>query len=443
MAVARYFSSIAQPTTLAGGISNANLTMQVTAVTGFPTSYPFTLAVDYGTSAEELVDVTNASGTTLTITRAADGTSAQSHSIGAVVRHVSSARDFADFQTHAAATAGVHGVSGTLVGTSDAQTLANKTLTTPSISGATTSGTWTGSPTFSGNLTFTGAPGFRGASTSASALATRVSIGDTTDRLIVSADGTHTWGPGNAVGDVTLGRTGLLALRTNGSLQSSRLNATDVAFSAQVSTDTVERFRAYADGKHEWGPGGSTARDAVLYRNAAGELKTDTAFTATGNLSGGNFPAGAWPAWTPAWSTSTGLHSPSYGNAGVLATYQKVGRSLYFSVSINFGSTTTFGTSVTTNDNWQFLLPAGLLASTTFRDGNVMCGMGRATAGGGATIPVMVRADSTGANFVLDTAGGRQDGAAITNSGTLDSLTPWNWTSNNVIQFSGAVEVTT
>jgi hypothetical protein len=119
----RYYSATALDNTL-----NSSITSVVTTVTlsttpvGYPTSgNPFVLAIDYNTAAEELVLVTAYSGGTLTVTRAFNGTTAQSHNAGALVRHVIVAQDLTDAQNHYAATTSVHGITdtSTLISTSN------------------------------------------------------------------------------------------------------------------------------------------------------------------------------------------------------------------------------------------------------------------------------------------------------------------------------------
>ena len=69
-AVNRYYSSTAVDTTLTGPITNVATSMVVASVSGWPTSYPYTVILDEGTATEEIVSVTAAAGTTLTVTRA-------------------------------------------------------------------------------------------------------------------------------------------------------------------------------------------------------------------------------------------------------------------------------------------------------------------------------------------------------------------------------------
>lgn len=153
MAVNRYYSSTAVDTTLAVGISGSSTSMVVSSVTGFPTSYPYTLAIDYDTSKEELVNVVGASGTTLTVgttVGVADITGRGvdqgdgyrvAHAAGAVVKHIISGRDVREPQEHIAATTSVHGIADTsaLVTASSTTILTNKTITGGSIGGANVS----------------------------------------------------------------------------------------------------------------------------------------------------------------------------------------------------------------------------------------------------------------------------------------------------------------
>jgi hypothetical protein len=96
----RYYSSIAQRTTLSGSILSGATTIAVVAVTGFPATKPYTLILDQDTVNEEVVTVTASSGTTLTVTRGVDGTSGVAHSAGATVNHGVSARDFDEPNVH-------------------------------------------------------------------------------------------------------------------------------------------------------------------------------------------------------------------------------------------------------------------------------------------------------------------------------------------------------
>jgi hypothetical protein len=176
----RNFSATAIQTSLVNSISSAatgdtTTSVAVISVSGFPSTVPYTLILDPDGSKEEVVTVTAASSTTLTITRGQDNTPAVAHSAGTSVRHGVSGRDFKEEQTHIAArgydvdsgilsNAGqthVHGLQtgdGSVVGADQVATLTRKTLTTPVINGATLTGTVssTASIVVSGAGTITG-----------------------------------------------------------------------------------------------------------------------------------------------------------------------------------------------------------------------------------------------------------------------------------------------
>jgi hypothetical protein len=139
----RKYSSRSQQTTLTAGINSTDTSATVvsgTALLGGVTvsaGQTFTIVLDPDTALEEIVDVTAVSTNTLTITRGIDGSSGQAHSAGAVVRHMAIGRDYREANTHIEASSAVHGLTGSVVGTSDTQTLTNKTLTTPTIASFT------------------------------------------------------------------------------------------------------------------------------------------------------------------------------------------------------------------------------------------------------------------------------------------------------------------
>jgi hypothetical protein len=90
----RYYSTVAARTTLSSSIDDTVTSVTVAATTGFPVSFPYTLIIDQHASDQEVVEVTAASGTTLTVTRGVDGTTAVAHDAGSIVNHGVSARDY-------------------------------------------------------------------------------------------------------------------------------------------------------------------------------------------------------------------------------------------------------------------------------------------------------------------------------------------------------------
>lgn len=110
----RYYSSTAVTTTLTASLTSGATSATVASTTGWPTSYPFTVLLDPDTASEEVVNVTNVAGLTITIARGQDGTSGVAHNSGAAVKHGVSARDFDEPNAHVNTASGAHSLDATL-----------------------------------------------------------------------------------------------------------------------------------------------------------------------------------------------------------------------------------------------------------------------------------------------------------------------------------------
>lgn len=389
MANARYYSSIAQQTSLTSGITSGSTSIAVASTTGFPGSTPYTLSIDYGSAGEELVDVTMVAGLSLTVTRAVDGTSATSHNAGAVVRHVSSARDFTESRTHEGGEDQVHGLTGVgndVVGTTETQTLVNKTLDhatgtlrnvdifnvgswVTSVIGDSTQPALSKLAILNNEVALQEMAVFTGAG----ALYLYKQTGDvdgsyrlrmtdsdtTTDRFFVLAGGTSKLVPTTTT---TFPGIDLAAPDTSTSKRAVRVSA---------NGGTTERFTIWNSGQVDISPTAS-ATSGLNVRVASGATPVERIFaanpgpqtadltqwvnssnvvaarvTASGEMS---WTGSAWTTYTPT-LTSDGTN-PTLGNSTLVGRYQKFGRTVILHINLIAGSTWAPGTG-----GYNFTLP--------------------------------------------------------------------------------------
>jgi hypothetical protein len=258
----RKYSSRSQQTTLAAALTDVATTCNVVSGTALlggatvPSGTTFTVVIDPDTALEEIVDVTVVSTNTLTIVRGVETAGAgQAHSAGAVVRHMMIGRDLREANLHIEATNAyndgtgthaMHGIAsgeGDVVGTDKAQTLTQKTLTSPTITGT---GAIAG--VFTGNLTgnVTGSSGSTtGNAATASALQTGRDFQLTGD---VEASAVSFNGTGNLTLTTAIG-TGVIVnadVNASAAIDKTKISGTAITaadtgtvYSAMIADDTI------------------------------------------------------------------------------------------------------------------------------------------------------------------------------------------------------------
>jgi hypothetical protein len=298
---ARYYSSTAIETALSGAIGaqasgQANTSFIVGSVSGFPTSYPYTLIVDPDTSKEEVLTVFAGSGTTLSVYRGADGTQGVAHSAGAVVRHGVSGRDFRESENHIAARGfdidqtildaanqtHVHGIAtgdGVIVGTLKAQTLTQKTLTTPTINGATITGTVTASAATFTSPTISGSPVITGLS-SAGMVSSSATPKDYVDSILGSATSAAV-SAASAAASATAAATSATSAATSATSAASSASASASSASAAATSATSAAASATAATTSATSAAASATAAATSATSAAASATTAAASVAT------------------------------------------------------------------------------------------------------------------------------------------------------------------
>jgi hypothetical protein len=232
----RKYSSRSQQTTLSSGISSSDTSLTVGSGSSLmggktltSTQY-YTVVIDPDTALEEIVDIYSyTSGNTLTVLRGRDGSTGVAHSAGAVVRHMAIGRDYQEANDHIEATSAVHGLSGSVVGTTDTQTLTNKTIDTAS-------NTITGAVTLTGTQTLTNKT-----LTSPTITGTGAIAGTFTGNLTGNVTGTVSGNAGTVTNGVYTTDTGTVTstMIANGTIVNADINSAAAIDKTKISGTAV------------------------------------------------------------------------------------------------------------------------------------------------------------------------------------------------------------
>lgn len=182
----RKYSSRSQQTTLTGTLTSGATSATVVSAsallggTTISSGETFTVVLDPDTAIEEIVDVTAVSSNTLTLTRGVDGSSAQEHSAGAVVRHMAIGRDYREANQHIENTTTAHGITlANIVKTTDTGTVSTGMIADSAVTSAKIA---------DGTIVNADISGTAAIAYSKLALTGSITSSDITDGTIVNAD---------------------------------------------------------------------------------------------------------------------------------------------------------------------------------------------------------------------------------------------------------------
>lgn len=348
----RHYTNLAPPTTLASGITDSDLGATLASLSGYPVTYPYTVAIERATDNEELVLVTNSSGVMATITRAYGGTTAKAHSLGTAWEHVVDATDADEANAHVNASAAVHGLSGTVVGTTDSQTVTNKTISSSTNLATSTDVALTTKAAGSGTAAQIKSLDSAGSTTlfqiAQSGAATITSNATAADVLLVKGPASHS---GRLLDVQNSAAAHLIAADSSGRITHKPSSMSSVAIKVvppDSSVHDVLSFRDNTDASDNFlvDTGGRITSAATI--NLRGWFSDDPIRLP---LDGSKFKvdqngvvtcSNTWTSYTPAW-TSTGT-APALGNGTSVGGYIQYGELVSVWGKITFGSTSTFGT---------------------------------------------------------------------------------------------------
>lgn len=211
--------------------------------------------------------------------------------------------------------------------------------------------------------------------------------------------------------------------------------ASDNAFPSLLITEGTEpaapaagKQRVYIDStSHHLKRTDSSGTDVDIETAASGAPADATYVVTSANGSLSNeVVMGAWTSFTPTWTSETS-GTPSIGNGTLAGFYLTIGKTHFFRIRMQVGSTTTFGSG-----RWNFTI-GGSVGTATAGQQTVVCHMADSSSGavqgGGAWI-------AASASPVV-----RPTPAGSGSINGISSAVPWTWATSDALEIQGMIEV--